>query len=643
MFPGGPTEAIRLFAGHMHVYDVVLYTGDVYLDPAYPGVVGHDHDPWVPAKTQFSPFDLETFGSLHISLPPAADAPLIKAHVSHHFSPPPGHFYLQLPVVHAELPQPLSLPQPLLGSGQPQLDTPAPTSEMVNAGQINHLVSTDYVAVDPNSAAVQAATASEPHDVGALLDIAQQLTPAALNTISTNGNILITQSADAVALINTHDATMASEPAGHPTVAPGEYVNGHFDANYGTPFPEITVPDQPAAPINIQGQLTPALDLTAGSNSQVNAATIVDLNPHTTMMVLGDSYQTNAIFQVNILHDVDKISLSAPQNLTAQDLVHLQTGNDSLNNYASFHNYTFPDLTITGMPASSWHVDIEQGNFYNVNVVAQTNVMVDGDVTYQTTHSSYYQLVTGANQQYNGAFVDSQGDPYDLVIVMGNSHHANIIDQTNVVLNDDVVHALLSADNATSMSISTGNNSLTNEADISNYGPSAFSTLSADLAAHAANAQGGGFDPLVAGQVPNNGHLNVLVVTGDYYDINIVSQINVLADSNTAMQILAQATGNSSTETISTGSNQAANLAQIVNAHTFGTEFVGGGQYSDSLLLQANILTDQSTVDTVNPNALVNEVVAFLDHDAAAAIPSNIAIPSTDTSPHHDGLGSMMS
>ena len=397
------------------------------------------------------------------------------------------------------------------------------------------------------------------------------------------------------------------------------------------------MPDQPANAVNIMGEVTPGLQLVAGSNSLLNEAGILDYNPHSTLMVLGDAYQTNAIFQLNVLQDSANISYDTT---LPNDLVSIVNGNDQLNNYATFHNYDVSALTGAASAQFGWHVEVEQGNFYNVSVAQQINVMVSGDVSYQTTDSSYYQAVTGANHQYNGMLLDSEGQPFDLVVALGNYHNANIIDQTNVVLNTADVKALLTAENATGFSISSGGNMLLNEADISNYGPSGLLPMSTAMAEHAQNAQSGTFDPSLASQVPGHGPLNVLFVTGDYYDINIVSQTNVLSNNISAAQLLLNTTpyATSSTESISTGANQAINAASITDVGTIGSQYVAGNQYSDSLLLQANILTDTTAVHPVAPNALVNEVVAFLDHSTAAAIPTNIDIPGTGASAQHDFL-----
>ena len=62
--------------------------------------------------------------------------------------------------------------------------------------------------------------------------------------------------------------------------------------------------------------------------------------------------------------------------------------------------------------------------------------------------------------------------------------------------------------------------------------------------------------------------LNVLYVTGDYYDINAIWQINVIADVDTAIQYLngqPPADDGTLTQSVSSGGNEASNDAIIVD------------------------------------------------------------------------------
>src|SRR4029077_20424909 len=107
--------------------------------------------------------------------------------------------------------------------------------------------------------------------------------------------------------------------------------------------------------------------------------------------------------------------------------------------------------------------------------------------------------------------------------------------------------------------------------------------------------------------------VHVLYVQGDYYDINYLSQTNVISDANTAAQMLTSGSGQQS---ISTGNDQAINVASIVDGGSLTTPYVQGTQYSDSMLLQTNIITPDPKITTNDPAQLVPEVVAFTGQDA---------------------------
>ena len=86
MYPGGATDAVRHFAGHMRVHEATLHLGDVYLDPAYPGTVGQDHDPWVPDITQHLPLELPKPITIRVGVT-NDNGQLIKVPVGHTTAP----------------------------------------------------------------------------------------------------------------------------------------------------------------------------------------------------------------------------------------------------------------------------------------------------------------------------------------------------------------------------------------------------------------------------------------------------------------------------------------------------------------------------------------------------------------------------
>ena len=70
---------------------------------------------------------------------------------------------------------------------------------------------------------------------------------------------------------------------------------------------------------------------------------------------------------------------------------------------------------------------------------------------------------------------------YDLIIIKGGYHGMNVIFQNNILLNNDKI--VMSADGADpSQSVSSGDNSLLNEAAIANYGGDTSDDLPGNLA-----------------------------------------------------------------------------------------------------------------------------------------------------------------
>src|SRR5690606_18739379 len=95
--------------------------------------------------------------------------------------------------------------------------------------------------------------------------------------------------------------------------------------------------------------------------------------------------------------------------------------------------------------------------------------------------------------------------------------------------------------------------------------------------------------------------------------------------------------------TIVTGSNALLNNAAIVDLDSLGPTYVGGEQYSQAMLVQAELISDNPEFWAKDPDALVNEAVVFLDEaidDGPDATPAYYA-PDNDA-PQGDGLQTML-
>ena len=106
----------------------------------------------------------------------------------------------------------------------------------------------------------------------------------------------------------THDAAWADgggEPDAH-SVTPGYYVNGELQERPSETTPPAEAPELPDTGHGI-GQWA-----SLGNNFSINAALIVDIGESArTMVVKGDYFKTNAIFQTNRpLMDDDQVCVS---------------------------------------------------------------------------------------------------------------------------------------------------------------------------------------------------------------------------------------------------------------------------------------------------------------------------------------------
>src|SRR5262249_5767561 len=120
-----------------------------------------------------------------------------------------------------------------------------------------------------------------------------------------------------VEFLQTADAARDGTPAGN-TVEPGYYLHG---------VQQVPAPDAPLPPLELHEQRDRGDGAgqwaETGANASFNAALIVDLSESgRTMVVMGDYYSTNAIFQTNSIVDNDHIETgggAAPVVTTADN------------------------------------------------------------------------------------------------------------------------------------------------------------------------------------------------------------------------------------------------------------------------------------------------------------------------------------
>lgn len=453
-------------------------------------------------------------------------------------------------------------------------------------------------------------------------------------------------STGAADFLTAHDANWAANggtPDPH-SVQPGYYLNGVLQ-DPSTPAPDLT-PLAAPAPLPDTGH---GLGQWAvlGSNDSANAALIVDLTHSArTMIVMGDYFKTDAMFQTNTTIDHDHINVSGGQGTPS-----MISGGDVANNIADFVQH--PGIW-TAVPAHfagpNWSVDVVNGDYYNVHSVVQDNYLFHNDIITQTSADTHYDLVGGNNQLGNLAQIFDGSIHYDLIVVEGAYHGMNVIFQNNILLNND--HIKMAADGTDpSQSVTSGQNNLLNEGTIENYGGDSFSPLSADAKAIDSLLAGGAtsLDPNLGNAIAGSGGtLNVLYITGNYYDVNAIWQNNVTDDVNVIYQLQNQPSAaamayhpdGTVTQSVSTGADSLANDAAIIDVNP-DNAYVNGHIYTDSILVQANLLpTNQDQAVNADAHALVPELIAFVnDSQDATHQPATTTVPAVA---HTDPMASML-
>jgi hypothetical protein len=424
--------------------------------------------------------------------------------------------------------------------------------------------------------------------------------------------------------------SLSGTPGMH-SVEPGYYLNGVLQDPAPTPPDQVPPPDPAPAPDfgHDLGQWAEA-----GGNNSWNASLIVDLSESgRSMIVMGDYFKTNAIFQTNSTMDHDHVDGVGGQGVA------FPPGADQATNIADFvqHSGIYASLTAT-FAGPHWNVDVVDGNYYDVHTVVQMNYLSDNDIVVQQSSDSHYVALSGGNELGNLAQVFDGSIHYDLIIVAGAYHGMNVIFQNNILLNNDFIKMIADGVDPSQSAIS-GQNELTNTATIENYGDDNFKPMNENLNS-VVTAVGNGvttLDPSYGTFLDGSGGtFNVLYVKGDYYDLNAIWQTNVTSDVNVILQVLGAPSAGAQalhpdgveTQSVTSGKDVLSNDAAIVDVGATNT-YVNGHVYGDTILVQANLLpTDKDHTLTHDAQTLVPELVAFVNEsqgEAAAVQPVTIA------------------
>jgi hypothetical protein len=428
-------------------------------------------------------------------------------------------------------------------------------------------------------------------------------------------------------LIGSPDVAVISAPSD------GVYINGvkAAAAPVWDDFKpvQLSAPNPTSAQINhetmvIDGKDTVgSVSVEAGSNILVNEVVLNNTGtPGAHFAVAGNYYNINAIIQTNAYSDIDNLGngFAGQQQLCAPS-----TNAMNIANFIS-HAGQVRVPVVEGNPPvfpQNWQVTVMNGDLMQMNWISQYNFLSDNDAHVLSSGGSYTTITTGSNGMLNTASFANLCNSYDLVIIGGHMYSGNLIFQTNVLFDDDTL-TTAGGGGAYSGKLSTSENLLWNSASIKTGDTTNWVTGLPDHYKEAMEGLANGNHKMPDGfqsdQVfQSAAGLKMLYISGNVYDLSYISQTNILGDSDYVAHYedALRAASHDTVWDISTGSNALINIATIVDSgHGNGTSYAGGGVYSDSILIQAEMLAQHPEKMTSQNQPLANEVVAFLDDDA---------------------------
>lgn len=361
----------------------------------------------------------------------------------------------------------------------------------------------------------------------------------------------------------------------------------------------------------------PSVTIATGGNTLVNQAILSSswaVSPE--FAVEGDAISVNIINQINVWSDIDAIDTQFSNWVNSDG-----TPTQAFNIASVVTELASPMEESTNEGASPqfpkiWSVTTIEGNLVFLNWLEQLNLISDNDVSILTHTGSETLVGTGGNLTVNDLTMLGIGQYYDLILVGGNYYNANVINQTNIMLDNDVISAgdgFMATGEGT---LATQGNLLWNQAAIQIVGSTTFADLPAHYAQALANLAAGDEtlpqellnDPAFMGLMG----LRVLYISGDLIDLQYINQTNIIGDSDLVQHIADEmAPDNGGSWIESTGDNTLINIATIFESHEDMNIHVGGEVYSDALLHQAGFVAETNEFSPEDA-PLASEAVLFL-------------------------------
>ena len=268
----------------------------------------------------------------------------------------------------------------------------------------------------------------------------------------------------------------------------------------------------------------------------------------------------------------------------------------------------------------AWETTIVQGDVILFNWVRQDAFSTDHDRIEVMISATSTSIVMGENTLSNLTTMVELGFHYDLIMVGSNMYSINMIEQTLVLLDQDLVSGPGAVWGSMPATVVGGGNYLQNSATIDHTGLDQMAPLTDTFRTGLDSMAEGGLtvSSAVAADTLFEGSetLSVLYITGDFIEVNVIQQTNHVGDADQVYlaleEFMAQAQGE---VTVTTGENALLNSATIVDEGVDSVIMAGGEVYSDALIYQAGLIDMDAAPEGVSCQGLANEAVAFLASD----------------------------
>ncbi|MCA1441288.1 hypothetical protein I6F07_13905 [Ensifer sp. IC4062] len=484
---------------------------------------------------------------------------------------------------------------------------------------------------------VEEATSASP-----LAQLSQIDSPEALSALAANLKALAAtaradepqQSDPATPVEETSSGTVApayvpEDDRGTVVLAADDIQGVHVNGTHAV-LPELAVflpalANEAAQPNSDNGN---ALEVEAGANTVGSFASIVSASATASVtVVMGDYHQIDVISQSYVYADSDEVSgaLAGSAHGAVSQTIAMNIANFERHEFEAPARETADATDRLSTFPTSWRVNVVEGDLSIIHWIEQYNYVSDNDTVSTTTSGAETTVLTGGNAAVNFAsFVDFDTQ-YDLVIVGGHILDMNLISQVSVLYDNDQIQGISAGNGIT---LDEGGNLVWNMGSIENVGDHERFESVPDYMHQVVDDIRGGMDDLPEALAHDQdfagySSLRVLYITGNFYDVNVIKQVNILGDVDAVTYTAGRTPeeGLDTEVTVHVGSNTVVNVAQIIDYDSFGqTTYVGGDVYSDTILIQSGIVDIGRDGDTLNfqPDGLVNEVIAFVGEDDPA-------------------------